>query len=295
MNLFQTSKKQLFNFDDIVFNSFFRKRYNFVKYNLKLFVTVFFTAKVNFSKKHGLKKKLIISLTSYPARFRTLPLVLSSILKQSIKPDKVILWIEKNDKKKIPSSVNNFKGITIKYCENGLLSYKKIIPALKQFRNEYIITLDDDVIYSSQSIEKLIIQSKKYPKDIIANCTHKIKINTSNPAKYKSWKHNYKKETRYAYFTGTGGVLYPPNCFYKDVLKSKMFKKLAPFGDDIWLNWMVKLRGKKIRFSYIDQNLDGFGYEDIKIIRDGLYKKNVKLNYNDIQIKNMIQKYGFPF
>ena len=74
-----------------------------------------------------------------------------------------------------------------------------------------------------------------------------------------------------------------------------MFKKLAPFGDDIWLNWMVKLRGKKIRFSYIDQNLDGFGYEDIKIIRDGLYKKNVKLNYNDIQIKNMIQKYGFPF
>ena len=220
---------------------------------------------------------------------------MNSILNQSIEADKIILWIEKKDKKKISSSINNFKGITIKYCENGLFSYKKIIPTLRQFKDEYIITLDDDVIYSDKSIEKLVTQSKKYPKDIIANCTHKIKIKNSYPANYKLWSHNYKKETRYAYFTGTGGVLYPPKCFYKDVLNVKILKKLAPYGDDIWLNWMVKLKGKKIRFSHIDQNLDGFGYEDIKIIRDGLYKKNVKLNFNDTQIKNMIKKYGFPF
>ena len=73
------------------------------------------------------------------------------------------------------------------------------------------------------------------------------------------------------------------------MLNVKILKKLAPYGDDIWLNWMVKLKGKKIRFSHIDQNLDGFGYEDIKIIRDGLYKKNVKLNFNDTQIKTFIK------
>lgn len=295
MNILNSFKKFFFKIDDLVFNSFARKKYNFIKYNIKLFFVIFFKEKKIYSKDHGLKKKLIISLTSYPGRFRTLPLVLNSIQKQSIKADKIILWIDKKDKKKLPSSVLDFKGINIKYCENNLLSYKKIIPTLRLFKNHFIITLDDDVIYSDESIEKLVKQSKAYPNDVISNCTHKIKIKNSLPAKYKLWHHNYKKLSRYAYFTGTGGVLYPPNCFYKDVLKIKIFKKLAPFGDDIWLNWMVKLKRKKIRFSLIKQNLDGMGYEDIKIIRDGLYKKNVKQNYNDTQIRNMIKKYGFPF
>ena len=50
------------------------------------------------------------------------------------------------------------------------------------------------------------------------------------------------------------------------------------------------MKGTNVRFS---------GYEkiseSIKSIRGGLYKKNIKQNYNDIQIRNVSKKYGFPF
>ena len=249
-----------------------------------------FRKEVKYVKNHNLKKKLIISLTSYPKRFKTLPLVLNSIMKQTILPDKIILWIENSDKKKLPATVLNFKGIDVEFCENGLFSYKKIIPLLRKFRNFYIITLDDDVIYSKDTVEKLVSNSKKFPNDVIANCIHKIKLINYYPISYKLWSRNHKKQTKFAFFTGAAGVLYPPNCFYKDVLKKSCFKRLAPLADDVWLNWMVKLNNTNIRFSQISNN-----YEYIKTIKGGLYQKNFKNSFNDILIKNMIRKYGFPF
>ena len=86
-------------------------------------------------------------------------------------------------------------------------------------------------------------------------------------------------------FTGAAGIV-PTDCFYKDVLK-KIISSLTPYADDIWLNWMVRLN-KKIRFSKTYKN-----YEYIKIIKGGLYKRNFKSNYNDIQIKNMIKNSSF--
>ena len=283
-------KKNFFKIDRYIFNSLILKIYNHLKYNLKLLIVNLSKKEVNFAKKHNLRKKLIVSLTSYPKRFRTLPLVLNSISNQTVLPDKIILWIENKDKKKLPSTVRNFRGIDIEFCENGLHSYKKIIPLLKKYRNSYVITLDDDVIYFKDTIEKLVFNSKKYPNDVIANCIHKIKLNKNHPTSYKLWFRNYRKQTKLAFFTGGAGVLYPPNCFYKDVLKKNHFKSLAPFADDIWLNWMAKLNKTNIRFSKIYKN-----YEYIKIIKGGLYQKNFKNSYNDIQIKNMIKRYGFPF
>ncbi len=283
-------KKNFFKIDRYIFNSFILKFYNQIKYNLKLFIVNLQNKDVDFTKNHNLKKKLIVSLTSYPKRFRTLPLVLNSIVSQNILPDKIILWIENKDKEKLPSTVLNFKGVDIEFCENGLFSYKKIIPLLKKYKNSYVITFDDDVIYFKDTIEKLVSNSRKFPNDVIANCIHKIKVKKHHPISYKLWSRNYRKQTKLAFFTGAAGVLYPPNCFYKDVLKKNDFKSLAPYADDIWLNWMVRLNKTNIRFSNIYQN-----YEYIKIIKGGLYQRNFKKSYNDIQINNMIKKYGFPF
>ena len=292
MNSLELIKKKIFNFDKLFFNSSGLKIYNFFKYNSKLILINNFKTnrKIRSKKRIIFKKNLIISLTSHQKRFKTLPLVLNSIVNQSFQADKIILWIEKKDKKKLPISVLNFRNIKIEYCENNLLSYTKIIPALKKFHRSYIITLDDDVIYRSNIVENLVSKSKKYPNDVIANRIHKIRILKDYPTNYNSWYFNFKKQTKYAFFTGNGGVIYPPQCFYKDVLKVKYFKKLAPLGDDIWLNWMVRLKGTNVRNSHLEKI-----YDSIKIIKGGLYKKNIKQNFNDTQINNMIRRYGFPF
>ena len=47
--------------------------------------------------------------------------------------------------------------------------------------------------------------------------------------------------------TGYGAVLYPPNCFYKDVCDESLIKELIPTHDDVWLWAMATLNGYKTR------------------------------------------------
>ena len=71
--------------------------------------------------------------------------------------------------------------------------------------------------------------------------------------------------------------------FLKDVT-NKNYLQLCPYNDDIWLNWMVKLNNKKIIYSEFNEK-----FIMIKKIKTGLFKKNVKQNFNDVQIKNIIE------
>jgi hypothetical protein len=241
-------------------------------------------------KNHNLNKELLVSLTSYYKRFDTLPLVLDSLQRQTIKPDKIELWIENKDIKFLPKKISKFRDVNLRVCENDLFSYKKIIPALIENQNRYIVTFDDDIIYSNKCLEKLIIKAKIYPEDIVANRVHKMKIINNVPDNYNNWDLNNTDNHGLNFFTGAGGVLYPPNCFYEDVTIKEHFKKLCPHNDDIWLNWMVRLNKKKVVNSQSNEK-----FVMIKKIKSGLYKKNVKQNFNDEQIKRIILKYGFPY
>ena len=280
-------KKKLLLLDKIYFKSIVINIYINLKYFFKLKTVNYF---FHSTRSHGLDKELIISLTSYPERFKTLPLVLESLQKQSVAADKIELWIEENDKNKLTSEIFKFNKVKVKFCENDLFSYKKIIPALAENKNRYIATFDDDVIYPFNSLESLINMSKNFPGDIIANRMHKIKLINNMPDTYNNWEHDFKKFDPLVFLTGVGGVLYPPRSFHDDILKIDLFKKFCPTNDDIWINWMIKLNKNNIRFSNIATS-----YEMIKIIKTGLYKKNVKQKHNDTQINLMIEQYGFPY
>ena len=44
-----------------------------------------------------------------------------------------------------------------------------------------------------------------------------------------------------------GGVLYPPHSLYKDVGDAELFRKIAPYADDIWFWAMTVLNNVKVR------------------------------------------------
>jgi len=85
------------------------------------------------AKPHGLQSPLIISLTSYPARFSKLPLTLKCLLSQNMAADRIILWIAHQDKSALTPAILELQnaGLEIEYCDN-LRSYKKIIPTLQK-------------------------------------------------------------------------------------------------------------------------------------------------------------------
>ena len=139
-------------------------------------------------------------------------------------------------------------------------------------------------------MEALIEQYKKFPGNIIANRIHEKKLKDSLPDTYNNWKKNFTGDNNQNFFTGANGVLYPPSVSTKDIVDKKSIMELCPSNDDIWLNWMVKLNNNKIKYSGINSQ-----FVMIKLIKTGLFKKNVKQNFNDVQIKRIIGRYGFPF
>jgi len=107
--------------------------------------------------------EVIVSLTTYNARFYEVYLAIESIMQQTLKPNKIILWLAEDLKiNEIPIVLKNQmkRGLEIRYCKD-LLSYKKLIPSLKIFPNSIIITIDDDHMYLYDLIENFINEHKK--------------------------------------------------------------------------------------------------------------------------------------
>ena len=133
----------------------------------------------------GDDKDLIVSLTSFPQRMYELHYTLYSLLTQNIKPGKIILWLAEEEfphlEKDIPKKVLNLRnnGLEIKWC-NNIYSYKKLIPALKNYPDNIIVTADDDIFYENDWLEKLILSHEKDKKSIICHRAHKIKLTKLN-------------------------------------------------------------------------------------------------------------------
>lgn len=240
---------------------------------------------------------IIISLTSYPARINTVNQTIESLLNQTMKADKVILWLAPeqfpNKEKDLPSQLLELKekGLTIDWYHD-IKSYKKLIPTLKKYPNAMIITVDDDAIYSHDLVKELYREYTKNPNDIQCCRAHKIKIGLRNVLPYKKWEwFNTLKKGQKGYnifFTGLGGVLYPPCCLDEKVLDEKKFMELCPSGDDIWFWGHAVLKNTKIHIINKDLRYP-------KLIvgtqENALWLKNIENDMNDIQIQAIIKEY----
>jgi len=200
---------------------------------------------------HGLDARLIVSLTSYPKRFDTLAWTLTCLLRQTIQPDAVILWIAKSDFEQLPSSVLELKklGLEIRQTRD-LGSFKKVIPALRDMPDAYIATADDDVYYPADWLEGLVNTVKAHPNRIAAQRAHRVRYRPDGKMdSYGNWQKNISGAVEGAdiFATGAGGVLYPPNSLHPSVLCEDAFLRLCPQADDIWLYWMARRQGTIVR------------------------------------------------
>lgn len=242
---------------------------------------------------------LVVSLTSYGRRILSVHTTIESLMQQSQKANRIILWLDDSYKNEIlPICLQNQvkRGLEIRFC-NDIKSYKKLIPTLLLCPEDIIITCDDDVIYSFDFIENLFHSYAKNPssKTIYANRCHKIRLtNDSKLYPYTEWEHCTKDiiASTLIFPVGEGGILYPPKCFHKDVTNSELFMKLSPKGDDIWFKAMALLNGYNAQ-KVVTHKADGLDYYENTQFRDmGLAQVNVIKNQNDVQIQNVFDKYG---
>ena len=245
--------------------------------------------------------RLIVSLTSFPARMHDIHYCLYSLLNQSLKPYKVILWLAEsqfpNKELDLPDKVLRLRnnGLTIRWCED-LKSYKKLIPALKEYPNDYIVTADDDIYYPTYFLENIWTESMKHPDCIISSRARKIELADGEIADYWDWKiiRNGAGPAYTILATGSGGILYPPGAFSDKVFDRRLYEELCPSGDDMWFWAMAVLNGTKIVNTKV--NLNSLKYvniaREIGILDNDTTLWNMnKSNHNNIQIQNLINHF----
>jgi hypothetical protein len=238
---------------------------------------------------------IIVSLTSYGERFGDLPKTIYSLLNQTLKPDRIILWLNKDygDLTNLPYEVTRFikNGLEIRFVED-IGSYTKSIYAFKEYSESIIVTADDDIYYPAKWLELLYYSYISHPDDIQVHRAHRVFVEGKNIIKYKSWgKHVEEESARFDNFlTGVGGVLYPPNCFSKEVLREDIFLKNARWADDIWFWFMALVHNRKIRVvnNHIKILLSTNVFH--QLFKKRLYVINNN-HGNDLQIENLMKFY----
>ena len=236
---------------------------------------------------------IVVSLTSYPARFSTLHLCLRSIFNQTLQADKVILYLDKSvSLQDIPKKVLDLqnKGLEIRpICEN-IKPHNKYFYAMQEFPDAIIITIDDDALYPKDTIETLYKNFKKHPNSVSARRVHKTThLLDETIAPYRLWDLEYKKETTPSLnlmATGVGGVLYPPHIFNtnSDYFKIENIQNYCLNADDVWLMFIENKEGIKVcwapnkqplPYPIISDNINDFA----------LSNENVENNRNDYFIE----------
>lgn len=202
--------------------------------------------------------ELIVSLTSYPPRINTVYKTIETILSQTLKADKVILWLADSEfpdrEKDLPQNLMRLckEGLQIKWTKD-VKSYKKLIPAIKEFPEAIIVTADDDVYYAPDWLLNLYKAYLKRPGCVHCHrCTYFYLENEKFrwvPGGVKA----YKQASYLHKLVGIGGVLYPPHSLHMDVLDEAKFCKFAKTNDDIWF-WFMAIRNN-YRINVVENNM----------------------------------------
>lgn len=248
-------------------------------------------------------EKVIVSLTSYGQRIsRVLPYTIISILHQTYKPDMILLWLDRNywNDNNLPFQLSKLrdKGLTIKYCED-LGSYTKLIPALKSYPDDIIITVDDDIYYRKDIVERLITAYKSDPSCIYSLRGCEITFDEKgNICPYNMWNDKaYNLSNNNVFPLGYSAVLYKKAFLHPDVFNKDLFTSLSPKADDVWFFFMEILQEtKRVILPYL-----GNSYIPIDLFYQKIHKKstltnsNINKNMNDEQIQAIMKYYNIIF
>ena len=212
------------------------------------------------SKKSGVHtgqgETVIVSLTSFTARIHSVSTTIKSLMRQSVKPDRIILWLAESQfpsEASLPSELLALKkrGLEIRFCED-LKPHKKYLYTMKENPDAIVITCDDDLIYPENTIERLLAKHRKYPDCVCCNRGHEILFDESGVLPYMKWRHqavDFTEPTHLLCATGCGGVLYPPHCLDEEVFDIDAIRELALCADDLWLKVMEVKNGTRVVYT----------------------------------------------
>lgn len=247
---------------------------------------------------HKENNNVIVSLTTYSHRIEEVYLAIESIGHQTVKPNAIVLWLDEDEFSldSLPETLKKQmrRGLDVRFT-NNTGSYKKLFPSIRHFPEQHIITIDDDILYSYDMIERLLRAHDKYPDSLIGCRAHEIiRDNKTGLAKpYREWLNEVDADTKLDTFITTGGgTLFPAGERRNIFNDPENALKFCPNADDIWINYIARLNNLNIvklemntsyrnKFTFLTQKSG-----------EGLKHQNVGDGKNDIYLDNLKAEYG---
>lgn len=241
--------------------------------------------------------RIIVSMTSYPARIENIKNTLHSIMSQTCKPDKVVLYLSEEQfaGKNLQIDLSDYfsQGLEIHWCLGDMKSHKKYLYAFREYADDYIITIDDDFYYEKHMVEELVQYVSQFPGCILGRRTHLITAEREGCiSPYEKWwgecMHYVGMPRMDLFAVGCGGILYPPHLLTDEVFNTDNIMECCMYADDVWLKVMELISGVpvvQVQTRLLDRYDEAFAI-------DGLYQKHNGNGGNDAQFQKVLKLYN---
>lgn len=240
-------------------------------------------------------QKVIVSFTSFPKRIHDVWLVVETLLRQSCKPDEIILWLAStqfpNGLSDLPKNLlrQQSRGLTIRFCDD-LRSHKKYYYTLQEHPNDLVILADDDMFYPRDTVRKLLKMHKKWPDDICCITAevmepsfHTIPSLWRNPHLHEQLEHSDRIQA----YTGSGALI-PPESLHPDTFNREAIQRLCLHADDLWVAFMAHRLGTRTTTL---KKWRPFPVTIYGTAEGSLYYINGEGKQNDVQWQNLLDTY----
>lgn len=237
---------------------------------------------------------VVVSLTTHGRRIHTVHLAIESLLQQSVKPNRIVLYLSKEEFE----AINQLPLVLRRQMDRGLevrfvhdqRSYTKLLPALKEFPECSIVTVDDDLLYPYDMLEGLVKAHRKHPECICCHTSLSLTFRSSsdlNPFSTFGYEIPSFEDRVSPNFLpeGFAGVLYPPHSLDERVFDEDLFLRLSPTADDLWFKAMSLLKQTPVLRLSNPFHLFHELYLIDSVQDMGLRQKNVIQNQNDVQLR----------
>lgn len=264
----------------------------FFKYNEKTpeKLSLFYREK---TKNQSYNNKIIVTLTSWKGRINNVYNTLLTILNNTCSPYKLVLnlAIEEfpNKENDLPQSIiqllNTYNNFELFWVDKNNFVFKKLIPTINRYKDNFIITIDDDVLYPLDFIENILCEYKKY------GC----KMPMSFGGVQSDWKIN--NQYIYSHY-GAGSIVKYEfygnhlNELYENVVVPALNNNIKMY-DDVLYTYAALLNGYKyirnLKYSVREYVLKSPNFDTGYSSQNNEATKNSRMNCHDL-FRNYIQE-----
>lgn len=205
-------------------------------------------------------KGVIVSMTTYEPRLNIFEYAVLSILRGSILPEKIVIYVPSGF---LSLVLANEQSFIKKELGHGLIKliemdidmrcHSKYFYSFQEFGStKDIILCDDDVVYYKDWLRDLSRASKVHTEfQVFAFKAVDVQYRENKILPYADWAHCNRVNLglgKPLYAEGVGGVYYRKASMCKETFDSKTFLAIAPNADDVWLWFCTHFNGLKVKF-----------------------------------------------